>query len=214
MTQVEHGGLLTAWMNIPPEHEEEFNRWYNAEHIKERVDIPGFLSGRRYRSLDGEPKYFALYELEEPDVVYRPAYTQVRETPTPWTHKMEAIFQNFVRNIYERTSSSGQPSRQGAPYVLTVRVGVSPEKEAEFNAWYDEDHIPALLRVEGLRSATRYRAVEGAPKYLAVYELDSPEILKSEAWAEARNYGRTPSILPHLQDMQRNVGELLFQLNK
>jgi len=95
-------------MNIPPEHEEEFNRWYNTEHIKERVDIPGFFSGRRYRSLEGEPKYFALYELEEPDVVHRPAYTQVRENPTPWTHKMEAIFQNFVRNIYEKMSSSGQ----------------------------------------------------------------------------------------------------------
>jgi hypothetical protein len=214
MTQVEHGGLLTAWMNIPPEHEEEFNRWYNTEHIKERVDISGFLSGRRYRSLVGEPKYFALYELEEPDVVYRSAYTQVRENPTPLTHKMEAIFQNFVRNIYERIASSGQLSRQGAPYVLTVRVGVSPEKEAEYNAWYDEDHIPALLSVEGARSATRYRAVEGAPKYLTVYELDNPEIVKSEAWSKARDYGRTPWILPHLRDLQRNVGELLFQLNK
>lgn len=214
MTQVGYGGLLTTWMDIPPEYEEEFNHWYNTEHIRERIDIPGFLNGRRYRSLEGGPKYFALYGLEEPDVVYRATYTQVRNNPTPWMCKIVGLFENFVRNVYEGMSSYGESSRQGAPYVLTVRVGISPDREEEFNTWYDEDHVPALLNVEGVRGARRYRAVEGVPKYLAVYELDNPELLQSEAWSKARDYGRSLSILPHLRDLQRNVGELIFQLNK
>jgi antibiotic biosynthesis monooxygenase (ABM) superfamily enzyme len=207
-------GLLTAWINMAPEDEEEFNRWYNTEHLQQRVDIPGFVYARRYLSLEGEPKYIALYGLEKADVVYGEAYAQVRENPTPWTRKMESLFQHFDRNIYDEIFTYGESSREGAPYVLTVRVDVSPEMEEEFNAWYEEDHIPALVGVDGVRSARRYRAVEGTPKYLAVFELDNPELLKSEAWSEAREYGRTSQIRPHLQDLRRNVGKLLLQINK
>ena len=169
-------GLLTAWMNIPPDYEEEFNRWYNTEHLQERIRIPGFLTARRYLSLEGKPKYFALYELEEPGVLSREPYQKVLQNPTPWSQRTMALFQDFVRNIYEEIFSYGPSSREGSPYVLTVRVDVSPEKEDEFNAWYNEDHIPALVKVEGVRSAKRYRAVEGTPKYLAIYELENPKI--------------------------------------
>lgn len=213
MTPQQPGGLLTAWMNISPEHEDEFNRWYNTEHIQERVGISGFLNGRRYLSLEGEPKYFALYEMESPNVVYEDAYKRARQNPTPWSQRIESLFQDFVRNIYEEIFSDGQSSQQGSPYVLTVRLDVSPEKEEEFNAWYNEDHIPALIQVEGVHGAKRYRTVEGAPKYLAVYQLANPELLKSDAWAKARDYGRTQLIWPYLQDLKRNVGKLLFQLN-
>ncbi|MGH8056431.1 MAG: hypothetical protein ACREOH_04245, partial [Candidatus Entotheonellia bacterium] len=55
-------GLLAVWMDIPAHVEDDFNRWYNEEHIAERVGIPGFLNGRRYLAIDGAPKYVALYD--------------------------------------------------------------------------------------------------------------------------------------------------------
>ena len=214
MTEIQAKGLLTAWIEMAPEDEEEFNRWYNTEHLQQRVDIPGFVYARRYLSLEGEPKYIALYGMEKADVVYGDAYDQVRDNPTPWTQKMEALFQHFDRNIYDEIFTYGETSRESAPFIVAVRVDVSQEMEAEFNAWYDEDHIPALVGLDGVRSARRYRAVEGVPKYLAVYELDNPEVVKTEAWTRARDYGRTSLIWPHLKDLRRNVGKLLFQTHK
>jgi hypothetical protein len=214
MAQEKRRGLLAASMDIPADYEDEFNRWYNTEHLQERVGIPGFFNGRRYISLEGKPKYFALYETEEPGVLTGNAYKKILENPTPWTQKTMGLFQNFVRNIYEEIFSYGSPSREGTPYVLTGRLDITPDKEREFNDWYNEDHIPALCKVPGVRSAKRYQVVQGTPKYLAVYQLDNPDVINGEDWAKARDYGRTSLVKPHLQNVQRNVGKLLFQLNK
>jgi len=79
-------GLLLVMMEVDPEHEQEFNEWYDKEHVKERVAIPGFISGRRFRAVEGSPKYLALYELENADVVQSEAYLErLRQKPTPWT---------------------------------------------------------------------------------------------------------------------------------
>ena len=62
-------GLLLVMMDIAPEREEEFNRWYNEEHVPERLAIPGFKRARRFKALEGSPKYLALYELESPEAL-------------------------------------------------------------------------------------------------------------------------------------------------
>lgn len=92
-------------------------------------------------------------------------------------------------------------------YVFVVSMDVTPEKEALFNEVYDGEHIPNLLKVPGVRSVTRLRTEraavdiggevktltgEGAPHYMAIYELDSPEVLKSAAWGRAVELGRWP----------------------
>ncbi len=60
-------GLLLVLIDIDPEYEEEFNRWYTEEHFPpERVRCPGFLTARRFVSVEGEPKYLALYDLDDP----------------------------------------------------------------------------------------------------------------------------------------------------
>ena len=55
--------------------------------------------------------------------------------------------------------------------LLMVWTDIDPEFEAEFNRWYDEEHIARLLEVPGFLRAGRYVAGKGAPKYLARYEL-------------------------------------------
>ena len=49
-------GLLMVWADVPAEKEDEFNRWYDEEHLPERMAIPGFLGGARYRAVKGGPK--------------------------------------------------------------------------------------------------------------------------------------------------------------
>ncbi len=63
--------------------------------------------------------------------------------------------------------------------LLYVEVDCPPELEGEFHAWYNTEHIPERLRIPGFVSAYRYSALEGSPRWLAVYELTSPAVLDS-----------------------------------
>jgi antibiotic biosynthesis monooxygenase (ABM) superfamily enzyme len=64
--------------------------------------------------------------------------------------------------------------------ILIVANEPSTEREAEYNEWYNEKHIPMMFRFQGMKKASRYRLSgesEGASKYLVVYEFDSKEDL-------------------------------------
>ena len=93
-------------------------------------------------------------------------------------------------------------------YVFIAAMDVDPAKEAVFNEVYDKEHIPNLLKVPGVISVTRLTAepltlaiggekkkivAEGEPRYSAVYEIESPAVLTSEAWSKAVEAGRWPS---------------------
>src|SRR5438270_13980892 len=68
--------------------------------------------------------------------------------------------------------------------LLMVWADIDPEYEAEYHRWYDEEHIAHLLAVPGFLSAGRYQALKGGPKYLALYELEAPELLRSPAFLD------------------------------
>ena len=99
MAKKKRHGLLLVMIDVDPEHEEEFNRWYNEEHLPERLACPGFLSGRRFVAVEGEPKYLALYDLESPDVLQSEAYKMIYG-PSGWTQKISKHFVRSVRNVY------------------------------------------------------------------------------------------------------------------
>lgn len=74
--------------------------------------------------------------------------------------------------------------------LLVVMNDVVPKREAEFLPWCGEEHFPAMCRVPGILSAQLYRALDGAPRYLALYEaaepeaFDEPEYLRLRGWAQ------------------------------
>src|SRR5438067_13219769 len=68
-------GMLLTSMDIDPSDEAEFNRWYDREHLEERVAIEGFLEARRYVAHLGSPKYFCLYFTARIEVIYSPAFS-------------------------------------------------------------------------------------------------------------------------------------------
>ncbi len=210
MAKKNGSGLLAVWTDIAPEVESEFNEWYNTEHIPQLLGVTGFLSGRRYLSVEGQPKYLALYELADENVLKSEAFLKVREMPTEWTKKMRPHFRNTAIGVYRQTFSCGTPPEKDANFFLSVRLNIPPEKESEFNEWYNVDHRPALVSVPGVFCASRYAAVEGDPKYLAVYELNEAKVLKSQEWDQARNSEWTLKMRPQLKDGQILVGRRLF----
>lgn len=99
MSEKKGRGLLLVMIEIDPAYEEEFNRWYNEEHVPERLTCPGFLSARRFIALEGEPKYLAIYDLESPEVLQSEAYKKIYG-PSAWTQRISKHFIRSVRNVY------------------------------------------------------------------------------------------------------------------
>ena len=52
----------------------------------------------------------------------------------------------------------------------------SPEREQEYNTWYDEVHIPELLTLDGIVAARRLRPLDGKGPYVAIYELEGESL--------------------------------------
>ena len=107
-----------------------------------------------------------------------------------------------------------------AKYALIVSMDVDPAYEELFNEVYDTEHIPYLLKVPGVRSATRLKgrpfvlAAGGelkempapSPAYTAIYELDHPDVLKSPEWARALEAGRwNTDVRPHTKNRSHGV---------
>jgi len=78
---------------------------------------------------------------------------------------------------------------KGRAIYLVYTDLVDDKYEEEFNAWYDTRHLPQLTAISGILDAARYVAVKGGPKYLAVYELESAGVVRSDAFV---NRPRTP----------------------
>lgn len=68
--------------------------------------------------------------------------------------------------------------------LLLVMMDVAPEDEAELNRWYDEQHLPERAGCPGFLTARRFMAVDGTPKYLALYDLESVQVLDSPAYRQ------------------------------
>ena len=181
-------GLLMVWCEVPGEVEDEFNRWYNEEHIEERLSIPGILSAARYEAVVSGPKHLAVYELENSAVMESEEYLKVRAAPTEWSRRMSPEYTAtvYVRNVYEMIHPSGLTDEIAgspmAPALQIGRMGIPDETEAEWNDWYDTVYVPNYETVEGVRRGRRYRAVTGTPSYMTMYEFDHPEVSQGEEW--------------------------------
>jgi antibiotic biosynthesis monooxygenase (ABM) superfamily enzyme len=67
-----------------------------------------------------------------------------------------------------------------ATVLFVVRANVAKDKEAAFNKWYNEEHVPMLLRYNGAVSARRYKKILGEDKYeyMAVYEFANEAVFE------------------------------------
>jgi hypothetical protein len=101
-------GMLLTSMDIDAADEAEFNRWYDREHLEERVAIEGFLEARRYVAHRGAPKYLSLYSTETFDVLDSPAYRKALANQTNWSKANISRFKNMIRAVARITISRGQ----------------------------------------------------------------------------------------------------------
>jgi cyclophilin family peptidyl-prolyl cis-trans isomerase len=91
--------LLIVQTDVAPEMEEEFNQWYEREHIPRLLKVPGVIMARRGMHTGNGQKYIAIYEHENLNVQHTSAYKNATETE--WTKKIRPYLRNFQRNVYK-----------------------------------------------------------------------------------------------------------------
>ncbi|MBI4337672.1 MAG: hypothetical protein HY683_07595 [Chloroflexi bacterium] len=112
-----------------------------------------------------------------------------------------------------------------ARYLFTASMDIDPAHEALFNQVYEEEHIPTLLKVPGVLSVARFKTRElveniagerrilvaqGEPRYSALYEIESPDVITTEAWGRARDLGRWPTqVRPYTSNRRHTLRELI-----
>jgi hypothetical protein len=148
-------GMLLTSMDIDASDEAEFNRWYDREHLEERVAIEGFLEARRYIAHQASPKYLCLYSTRTIEVLDSPAYRTRLANPTGWSTKTMARFKNMIRAVARITISRGQ-GRGAALGIVRLRPPAG-----------EEDRLRAALREalepERLDGVTSMHLIESDP---------------------------------------------------
>ena len=144
-------GALAIWHDLAPEAERDFIEWHNREHIPERLGVPGFLRGRRYRAVAGEPRWFNLYETEDLAVLTSPAYLARLNDPTPWTQRLMPALRGVARSICAVHASTGVGV---GGHMLPVRAeDVEPGQEENLRRWLTTDCLPTVNDAAGIVGA-------------------------------------------------------------
>jgi len=120
-------GLLFVASDVEPADEADFNRWYDKEHVEERVRIPGFLSGARYFSLEGGRRYLGLYRTESLAVFGSAGYRAAFGKQTPWSVANLDRMRQPIRRVCAVRAVTGFGS---GSHVVVVPLAVTDKAEA------------------------------------------------------------------------------------
>jgi hypothetical protein len=192
-------GLLAFWADIAPDYVLRFQQWHNCEHIAERLSIPGFLAGRRYRGLGDARMFFMFYETEGADVLGSAAYVAALNRPTPWTQESLQHFRRPLRSAYRKLAEHGRAARTEAPYLAAYRFDLTDTVSSARGAAHAAAWLTVVSAVTGVQRARLYerdagtssivtaerqiyRGVQGEQAYLALFECSQPAPWEAAEW--------------------------------
>ena len=179
--------ILFSQMRPPENRRSDFHAWYSTDHVPVRMVLPGFKGARRFESLDEPGDFLAVYDLENLDALATAEYDLVKEAPSELTREMLSLVEGFTRYTCEKFSDEGE-SRMG-PYLFAVAFAVPESDVAEFDRWYEQEHVPLLLAAPDWLRVHRYvvRDGTGGPwTHLALHELASLKVMDSPEREVAR----------------------------
>ena len=224
--------LLMVKLDPPSERENEWNEWYNNVHVGARIKIPAFLSARRFQKLNNFPdtsppeaKYLAIYDLSDSRVLKSREYDHIRQEETARgpdsfdanISKLPGIIRGLYKPIFPENGDYILPDTK---YLFVVAHDVPRNHHKEFNAWYDTEHLPLLLKVPGIVSARRFKLLEGglpgaptkhsAPTYLSLYDTESPQVLETAQFGEVTSTPWTQWVRTWYARRMRMVYRLIY----
>jgi hypothetical protein len=145
-------GMLLTSMNVDAADEAEFNRWYDREHLEERVAISGFLEARRYVAHQGNPKYLSLYSTETFEVLDSPAYRTALANQTAWSKANIARFKDMIRGVARITISRGV-GRGAVLGIIRLRPADGEDKlRAALREHFDPTKLDGIISMHLLEN--------------------------------------------------------------
>lgn len=203
-------GMVLQYRWVVPESElATFSSWYVEEHLADVVAVPGVRRGRRFERVgyafaSPDPSdHLVLYDVDDMSAFDNPQYTALSTSPSERTMAVAARSRR-TRTLYRQLFPSAGvltedgPSTYPGPgdgaLLLHVMMSCDPACQEEFDAWYNEEHLPAIVGVDGILSGRRLVAVDGAPEvpghsrplsFLALYEVGSADALDGRAFLDA-----------------------------
>lgn len=200
-------GLLIAAFDFSTAQADEFHDWYDLEHIPERKAVPGFGACERWIGADHPDYSVATYDLESLAILKSAPYKAIAyDNLSVWSKRVTAKCKRLLRfEGNQITPGNAKAPAKSGGFLLNA-MNIAPEVEQDFNAWYDEEHLPALAKVPGTLLARRFKAdgaTGGTHRYVAVYHLESPKVPLSDAWKKAVDTPWSARVRPHFRDHVR-----------
>lgn len=143
-------GQLSIWTDVAPAHELDFNRWYDREHMQERIAIPGVRRARRFRCLVSCPRpYLALYDTDSVETFRSAAYQQAFAKQTEWSQRNFSRMRDTQRRVGELIVDVGA-AEGGALALFVVNDAALDGTAPQFQALMARDHVQraSLLRTD------------------------------------------------------------------
>ena len=205
-TKIRQSGVLVVGFNYAAVDEEEFNEWYDTEHIPERARLEGFIGCERWLGAEDSKLSVATYGLETLDALQNPAFLAIGgKNVSPWSKRIIAKCQRICRLEGGLTASRQSNSSLRAGALLMWAANVVTGRETDFDEWFNGERIALLSRTPGCLTARHFVCKVGSHRYLALYELTSAETVNALAWRKAENDPIAESMRPLLRDSLRLV---------
>ncbi|MEQ8789251.1 MAG: hypothetical protein RIC55_23355 [Pirellulaceae bacterium] len=141
---------MTSWHDLESGRETDHDHWHSHQHLAERVGIAGFLRGRRYRVVSGEPEYFLMYEVDDLAVLTSEAYQTRLNNPTEWSQRIIPSLRDMNRTLSRVLGSRGQGV---SAYALTVRFTAEDQGREALIASLVGNLIPQWCSKPGVTAA-------------------------------------------------------------
>ena len=144
-------GMLMTFTEVPEEHEQDFNEWYNREHIDERTQLPRFLRSRRYVACEGtgSPKYMAWYETREVNDLASSGYMALLADQTPWSKRVMGRFSLFQR-LTLRVTVDQIFGFAGALSLVRFQAPEDEDAQAALRAHIEGELLPGAIDKSGM----------------------------------------------------------------
>jgi hypothetical protein len=155
---------------------------------------------------NGKPKYLAWYDTVDENVEPGPDFQHAVANPTPWSRRIRTFYgDDRERMNFRLVRDVGKVPAQDTPWLYLVQTDIPDDVVAEYNEWYDKEHLPRLVTVPGVVRARRYVATTGGPKYLTAYELLDKDAFESPAGLQARKTPWTEKMRSLFQNTRRRM---------
>ncbi|KAK0506417.1 hypothetical protein EDD18DRAFT_1123282 [Armillaria luteobubalina] len=177
---------------------EEFQDWYNNEHVPLRLNyLPSFLTGARFSASDGKlPGWLAVYDIDDTATFQHESYTRLRVNRSPREGDLVQRLELLDRRTYEFSYDSGESKKASSfksttPTKVIVTYGITLE-DGQIDGWAADVkermssmdgwiRTRAYLCIDNLKSGVGVPEgpeVQKVPKYLIIHEVISAGVLK------------------------------------